>query len=111
MRPGEGRSVFLFFPHGFLLLFSYRIVKALREAFILTKFSAEIRAYAVAVIALVLMLVVPVYSAVRAGLDGARLLQAITLFFALTMLVFVAVAHSRRQHRVRVLSSGSASTA
>jgi len=94
MRPGEGRSVLLFFTHGFLLLFSYMIVKALREALILTKFPAEVRAYAVAVIALVLMLVIPIYGAVRRRLDGARLLQAITIFFALSMLVFVYVAHN-----------------
>jgi len=39
VRPGEGRSAFLFFLHGFLLLFSYQVVKALREAFMLTKYS------------------------------------------------------------------------
>ena len=93
MRPGEGRSTFLFFLHGFLLLFSYLIVKALREAFILTEFSAEVRAYGVAVIALVLMFVVPAYGAVRRRLDGARLLQAVTLFFALNMLGFAAAAY------------------
>ena len=93
IRPGEGRSTFLFFLHGFLLLFSYLIVKALREAFILTDFSAEVRAYGVAVIALVLMFVVPAYGAVRRRLDGARLLQAVTLFFALNMLGFAAAAY------------------
>ena len=93
MRPGEGRSTFLFFLHGFLLLFSYLIVKALREAFILTEFSAEVRAYGVAVIALVLMFVVPAYGAVRRRLDGARLLQAVTLFFAVNMLGFAAAAY------------------
>ena len=72
VRPGEGRSVQLYFLHGFLLLFCYMIVKALREAFMLTNFSAEVRAYAVAVIALVLMLVVPAYGAAR------RLCSAIT---------------------------------
>jgi AAA family ATP:ADP antiporter len=94
MRAGEGRSVALFFSHGFLLLFSYMIVKALREALMLTKFSAEVRAYAVAVIALLLMVVVPLYSAVRRRLDGARLLRAVTVFFALCMLVFVLIAYS-----------------
>lgn len=93
IRPGEGRSTFLFFLHGFLLLFSYLIVKALREAFILTDFSAEVRAYGVAVIALVLMFLVPAYGAVRRRLDGARLLQAVTLFFALNMLGFAAAAY------------------
>ncbi len=93
IRPGEGRSTFLFFLHGFLLLFSYYIVRALREAFILTDYSAEVRSYGVAVIALVLMFVVPAYGAVRKRLDGERLLQAVTVFFALNMLGFSAAAY------------------
>ena len=92
VRPGEGRSAFLFFLHAFLLLFSYQVVKALREAFMLAKFSAEVRAYAVAVIALLLMFLVPAYSAVRRRLDGERLLRAVTVFFALNMLIFCAAA-------------------
>ncbi|MBM2855069.1 MAG: carrier protein, partial [Steroidobacteraceae bacterium] len=35
VAPGEGRAAFLFFMHGFLLLASYQVVKALREAFML----------------------------------------------------------------------------
>jgi len=92
VRPGEGRSAFLFFLHGFLLLFSYQVVKALREAFMLTKFPAEVRAYAVALIALILMLLVPVYAAVRRRLDGERLLRAVTAFFAANLLLFWAAA-------------------
>ncbi len=92
VRPGEGRSAFLFFAHGFLMLFSYQVVKALREAFMLVKFTAEVRSYAVAVIALVLMVLVPVYSRVRRRLDGERLLQAVTAFFALNLLAFAAAA-------------------
>jgi len=92
VRPGEGRSAFLFFLHGFLLLFSYQVVKALREAFMLVKFSAEMRAYAVAVTAAVLMLLVPLYGRVRRRIDGDRLLQAVTAFFALNLLGFIAAA-------------------
>ena len=69
IRPGEGRSVLLFALHAFTLLFSYQVVKALREAFMLAKFSAEVRSYAVAVTALVLMVLVPVYGAVRRRLE------------------------------------------
>ena len=94
MRPGEGRGAFLFFLHGFLLLFSYQVVKALREAFMLTKFSAEVRAYAVALIALLLMLLVPLYGAVRRRLDGERLLRAVTVFFAANLLLFWAAARA-----------------
>jgi AAA family ATP:ADP antiporter len=92
VRPGEGRSAFLFFLHGFLLLFSYQVVKALREAFMLTKFSAEVRAYAVALIALLLMVLVPLYTVVRRRLDGERLLRAVTAFFASNLLLFWAAA-------------------
>jgi AAA family ATP:ADP antiporter len=92
VRPGEGRTAFLFFLHGFLLLSSYQVVKALREAFMLTKFSAETRSYAVALIALVLMVVVPLYGWVRRRLDGARLLRAVTIFFVVTMPLFAFLA-------------------
>jgi AAA family ATP:ADP antiporter len=93
IRPGEGRSTLLFFLHGFLLLFSYYIVRSLREAFILTDYSAEVRSYGYAVVALVLMFVVPAYGAVRKRLDGERLLKAVTVFFALNMLGFSTAAY------------------
>jgi len=94
MRPGEGRSLLLFAANAFLLLFSYYIVKALREAFLLSEFSAEVRAYAVAVIALILMVLVPAYSVVRRRFDGAHLLRVVSLFFAANMLIFAFVAWS-----------------
>ena len=94
VRPGEGRAAFLFFLHGFLLLSSYQVVKALREAFMLTKFSAETRSYAVALMALVLMIVVPFYGWVRRHLDGARLLRAVTIFFVVTMPLFALLAQA-----------------
>ena len=92
VRPGEGRAAFLFFLHGFLLLASYQVVKALREAFMLAKFSAETRAYAVAATALVLMLVVPLYGRLRHHLDGAQLLRAVTVFFVATLPLFALLA-------------------
>jgi AAA family ATP:ADP antiporter len=88
VAPGEGRTAFLFFLHGFLLLASYQVVKALREAFMLTKFSAETRAYAVALMALILMLVVPLYGRLRHHLHGAQLLRAVTVFFVVTLPLF-----------------------
>lgn len=93
VAPGEGRTAFLFFLHAFLLLSSYQVVKALREAFMLTKFSAEMRAYAVAAMALVLMLVVPLYGRLRHHMDGAHLLRAVTIFFVVTLPLFALLAH------------------
>jgi ATP:ADP antiporter, AAA family len=88
MRPGEGRPAGLFFLHAFLLMASYQMVKALREAFMLTKFSAETRSYAVALMALLLMLAVPFYGRLRRHLDGAQLLRVVTIFFAVTLPLF-----------------------
>jgi AAA family ATP:ADP antiporter len=88
MRPGEGRSVALFCAQAFLLLFAYYIVKAQREAFVLTEFSAEIRAYAVALIAVVLMFLMPAYTALRRRVDSERLIEIVVLFFAVTLLLF-----------------------
>ena len=88
VRPGEGRAAFLFFLHAFLLLSSYQVVKALREALVLTKFPAEVRAYVVAVTALVLIFVVPFYAAVRRRADGEKLLRVVTLFFVVTLPLF-----------------------
>ncbi len=58
----------------------------------LVKFSAEVRTYAVAVMALVLMVLVPVYGRVRRRIDGERLLRAVTVFFALNLVAFAAAA-------------------
>lgn len=88
IRPGEGRSLALFFVQGFLLLFSYYVVRAVREAVILTEFSAVVRSYAVAAIAVVLMALIPLYSLLRRRLGGERLVQVIIAFFALNLLAF-----------------------
>jgi ATP:ADP antiporter, AAA family len=93
MRPGEGRAALLFFLHAFLLLASYQMVKALRETFMLSKFSSETRAYAVAAMALLLMIAVPLYGRLRRRLDGAQLLRGVTLFFAVTLPLFAALFH------------------
>jgi AAA family ATP:ADP antiporter len=92
VRPGEARTLVLFFVSAFLFLYSYYILKALREAFLLSEYSAEARAYAVAAIALLLMIIVPVYGLVRRRMDGARLLRAVTLFFCLNIPIFAALA-------------------
>lgn len=93
VRHGEGRAVFLFFLHAFLLLATLQMVKALREAFMLTKFSAETRSYAVALMAVVLMLVVPLYARIRLRFDGEQLLRVVTLFFMTTLPLLALLAY------------------
>ena len=96
VAPGEGRTAFLFFLHGFQLLSSCQAMKALREAFMLAKFLAETRAYAVALMAVVLMVAVPLYDQPRHHLEGAQLLRAVTLLFVVTLPLFAVPAHLRR---------------
>ena len=71
----------LFFGYAFLLLVSYYILKLLREPLLLTTGSAELKSYAYAAIALVLMVFVPVYSAVFRHTGRVQLVRWITAFF------------------------------
>lgn len=94
VRPGEGGAVYLFFLHAFLLLASQQVVKALREAFMLAKFSAQTRSYAVALVALVLMLLVPLYARLRRRVDNDQLLRVVTIFFVVTLPILGFLAHA-----------------
>lgn len=88
VRAGEGRCIALFGGHAFLIMASYYVLKALRESFLLAGAAAEVRSYAVAANGVVLMLLVPLYSAVRRRIDGQRLVRFVSAFFALNILAF-----------------------
>jgi AAA family ATP:ADP antiporter len=88
VRPGEGRVVALFGAHIFLVLFSYYLFRAARSGFLLDKGSAVKGAYATAVIAALLILVVPLYSALRRLFDGPKLVSTIIAFFVGSLVTF-----------------------
>ena len=69
LHSGEGKSVLLFFTYAFLLLVCYYILKTLREPLLLVSATAEIKAYAYATIALLLMFMVPLNGVVRRHTD------------------------------------------
>ena len=94
VRPGEGRCVFLFVLYAFLLLVSYYVFKTMRDVLILTEFSAEVKAYATATMAVVLLFVIPLYGALYRLSDPVRLIRWITLFFAMNVLVFFLLSRS-----------------
>ena len=81
-----------FMSYGFLVMFSYYMLKTLREPLLLSKASAETKSYAYAVIALVLLFLVPAYSALYRRLPkrqlslwiGCILLAVQTIFFFLS---------------------------
>lgn len=92
LRAGEGVGLLLFTLYGYLLLLSYYILKTIREALVLTQFSAEVRSYAVGTIALLLLFFVPIYSMLFRHTRKIALVRWITLFFAANLLAFRAMA-------------------
>ena len=93
VRAGEGRVVVLLFTNVFLLLFAYYLLKPAREALVLTEGSAEVRSYALAAQALLLMLIIPVYTAfLRRIFPHYHLVPWITVFLAANLGVFLACA-------------------
>jgi ATP:ADP antiporter, AAA family len=92
MRPGEGRVVALLFLNVFLLLFAYYLLKPVREALVLTEGSAEVRSYALAAQALLLMAIIPVYTAfLRRIFPHYHLVPWITVFLAANLGIFLAL--------------------
>ncbi len=81
LRPGEGRSVMYFFAYALLMMFSYYILKTIREPLLLTGSGAEMKSYAHAAIAGVLLLLVPLYGLVFRHAGKQQLTRFVTLFF------------------------------
>ena len=81
VRAGEGATALLMLTNIFLLLICYSVIKTVREPLILLGGGAEVRSYAAAGQALVLMGFVPLYSWFSSRVDRARLLVGATLFF------------------------------
>jgi AAA family ATP:ADP antiporter len=92
VRGGEGSVVLLLFLKVFLLLFAYYLLKPVREALILSESSAEVRSYALAAQALLLMAIIPVYTAVlRRIFPHYHLVPWVTVFLAANLLAFMGV--------------------
>lgn len=88
LRPGEGRSVVYFFAYALLMMFSYYILKTIREPLLLTGSGAEMKSYAHAAIAGVLLLLVPLYGVVFRHAGKQQLTRFVTLFFLLILGLF-----------------------
>ncbi|MBW2258565.1 MAG: translocase, partial [Deltaproteobacteria bacterium] len=90
VRPGESGSVLLLLSTIFLIMLSYYVIKTVREPLILLGGGAELKSYASAAQAGVLMVFVPLYSKFAERVDRFRLIVGVTLFFALCIQVFFA---------------------
>jgi AAA family ATP:ADP antiporter len=110
VRPGEGARAVTMLVNIFLILVSYYIIKTVREPLILTTDvpewlkalgiagPAEVKTYAAAGQALVLMGFVPAYSAFASRVDRMKLVYGVTAFFVANILLFALAVHAEVDH-------------
>jgi AAA family ATP:ADP antiporter len=76
----------------FLLLAAYYLLKTIREPLILSvPGGAEVKSYSAAATAALLMLIVPLYSAVASRVSRVKLINGVTLLFIACLLAFFAL--------------------
>lgn len=88
VHPGEGKATLMLSGYAFLLLQLYYMLKPIREALILSEHTAEMRSYTIAMQALVLILIVPLYSSIIRGQGAKKVLPMVTLLVALSLIMF-----------------------
>ncbi len=92
VEVGEAVTAVVMTLTVFLLLTAYYLLKTAREPLILLHGGAEVKSYAAAGQAILLLLVVKGYSQVAQRVGRLRLLNVVYLFFASNLLVFAASA-------------------
>jgi len=89
VRGGEGVTALLLMMNIFFLLASYYLLKTIREPLILTQpGGAEVKSYAAAAIAGILIVLVPLYSALASRVSRVRLINGVTFFFIVCLVLF-----------------------
>lgn len=88
MKDVDGQATLRFAIRLFLILLAYYLMKPVREELILDGGSAEIRSYALAGQAALLLLLVPLYSHIIKHLHGDKLFHVVTLFLAANIGLF-----------------------
>ncbi len=95
VRAGEGATAILMLANIFLLLVCYSVIKTVREPLILLGGGAEVRSYAAAGQALLLMGFVPLYSWFASRVDRVKLLVGVTVFFVACVELFAMAVSAR----------------
>src|SRR5215475_5287322 len=88
VHAGEGVTAVLMLSNIFLLLICYSVIKTVREPLILLGGGAEVRSYAAAGQALLLMGFVPLYSWFASRVDRVKLLVGGTVAFVACIELF-----------------------
>jgi AAA family ATP:ADP antiporter len=91
VRDGESPTALLLALNVFLLLTAYYVIKPVREALILSGNGAEVKSYAAAGQAILLLLLVPLYGALADRLPRRRLLNTVTGIFLACLVGFYAL--------------------
>lgn len=110
VHPGEGARALLMLANIFLILVSYYVIKTVREPLILTtdvpewlhrlgiKGPAEVKTYASAGQALILMGFVPAYSWFASQVDRMKLVLGVTAFFVANIVLFALAVEAGVDH-------------
>ena len=88
VRGGEGVGALLLGLNIFLVLTAYYFIKPIREALIIGESGAEVKSYASAIQAVILLGAVPLYGRLAERLPRRRLIEWVTLFFVGCLAVF-----------------------
>jgi ATP:ADP antiporter, AAA family len=89
VRGGEGATALALTANIFLILTAYYMIKPVREALILSEpGGAELKSYASAGQAMLLLLLVPAYGWLASRVPRMRLIDSVTLFFAACLVAF-----------------------
>src|SRR5437667_7032073 len=81
VRQGEAAGALLLALNVFVLLASYYLLKTVRESLILSEQGAEVKSYASAGQAALLLAVVPAYGWLASAVNRIKLITFVTLFF------------------------------
>lgn len=88
VHAGEGLGVVLMLATAFLILVSYYVLKTVREPLILATGGAEVKSYAAAGQAVLLMAFVPAYSWFTSRVDRLKVVLGVTAFFLVNVEMF-----------------------
>ena len=90
----------------FLILAAYYLLKTAREVFILSEGGAEVKSYSSAGQALLLLVLVPLYSSFASRVRRVQLVQWVTVFFASHLILFLLALGAGVQDRHLLLPLG-----
>src|SRR5262249_17863311 len=89
VRNGEAASALLLSLTMFVALSGYYLMKTAREMLILSQGGAAVKSYSSAGQAVLLVAIVPAYSAFASRVNRTQLIQWVTLFFAGNLVLFL----------------------